>query len=135
MEVRILHCGISQENYHICATEKIIGFTKNVVSSNDLIYLVVNSNKETLCGVRGRVGLPSNSRPWEYSEEYPYVFELDSVEYCIPFKVNVMSAVGGRYWHLKYMQNSKAIKDRDAIELLGNIFKQSVTKGYQPLEK
>ncbi|MEH7502938.1 hypothetical protein V7152_13170 [Neobacillus drentensis] len=69
--MRILHCGISEENYHICATEKIVGFTKNVASSGDLIYLAVSKNRETLCGVRGKVGDTTEKKPWEYSEEYP----------------------------------------------------------------
>lgn len=134
MSVRILHCGISQENYNICATEMIVGFTKNVVASGDLIYLVVSRNKETLCGVRGIVGQPTVSRPWEYSEEYPYVYELESLEYSKPFKVNVLSSVGGRYWHLKYMQSSKAIRDTEAIKLLDNHFKQSMIKAFQPVD-
>lgn len=134
MEVRILHCGISQVNYHICSIQKIVGFTKNVASIGDLIYLAVSKNKETLCGARGIVGQPSEHRPWNYSEEYPYVYELDSVEYCKPIKVKALSSVGGRYWHLKYMQSSKAIKDIDAIKLLDSLFKQNMTKEYQPIE-
>lgn len=134
MAVRILHCGISQENYHICATEKIVGFTKNVASLGDLIYLVVSRNRRTLCGVRGIVAKPSEGRPWKYSGEYPYVFELKDVEYCKPIEIKVLSSVGGRYWHLKYMQSSKEIKDKDAIELLDNLFTQYQTKEYQLFE-
>jgi len=47
--------------------------------------------------------------------------------------VKALSKVGGRYWHLKYMQSSKEIKDSEAIELLNNLFQQSVTKEFQPV--
>lgn len=133
MAVRILHCGISQENYHICATENIVGFSKNVVSLGDLIYIAVGINRRTFCGVRGIVAKPSERRPWEYSEEYPYVYEIENVEYCRPIELNALTSVGGRYWHLKYMQSSKEIKDKEAIELLDNLFKKNKAEEYQAL--
>lgn len=134
MAVRVLHCSISKENYQICATEKIVGFTKAKPLNGDIVYLAVSNNKETVCGARGIIGNSSQRRPWKFSDDYPNVFDLTTVEYCKPFKIKALSTIGGRYWHLRYLQGAKEIKDEQAIILLERMFLENKTDHYQPLD-
>ena len=122
MNVRILHCGKSIENYNKCIFEKVVGFSKRVAYENDLIYIAVKHEGVTYCGARAKISNATDYKPWDNSDLYVQAFELSEVEYCNPFDISILSSIGGRSWSLKYVQSSKAIKDNDAIDLLSNQF-------------
>ncbi|POI16682.1 hypothetical protein C2145_11410 [Bacillus velezensis] len=122
MSVRILHCGESIENYNICIDNKIVGFTKRTATIGDLIYISVKKDNESFCGVRGVIAEITDERPWRDEDNYVQSFHLKDMEFCNPFPLKVLAEIGGKYWGAKYMQSSKAIKDKEAISLLNSNF-------------
>ncbi|WP_219620071.1 hypothetical protein [Bacillus sp. T33-2] len=130
MNIRILHCGKSIENYNICINEKVIGFSKRVAHTGDLIYLVVRNEKVAYCGARAIVGEATDYKPWDNSELYVQAFNIENVEYCDPFDISILSTVGGKSWGIKYTQASKAIKDTRATMLLNDEFTKNISNAF-----
>jgi hypothetical protein len=122
MSVRILHCGKSIENYNLCAEHKVAGFTKRYAEKGDTVYIAVKSDNATICGVRGVLTEATLDKPWKDYDRYIQAFKMSDVEYCKPFDLTILAEAGGRHWVLKYIQNSKAIKDQGAIVLLDEAF-------------
>ncbi len=121
-DYRILHCGHSTENFNLCVTNKIAGFTKNVAREGDIIYISVISDKKNLCCARGTLGKVTDLKPWEDRERYVVAFRINNIEFCNPFELKILSNVGGPSWGLKYIQASKRIADAEAINLLKDSF-------------
>ncbi len=134
MAIRILHCGKSVENYNLCAEKQVAGFTKRVAEGGDTVYLAVKAGKTTVCGARGKLSEPTMDKPWDDSERYVQAFKMTEMEYCEPFDLTVLAEPGGRYWPIKYIQNSKEIKDDLALELLERHFSTNKTDVFQKLE-
>lgn len=130
MSVRILHCSKSINNYNICVKEKVVGFSKRLAETGDLIYIVVKHDKVTYCGVRGVIGEQTDYKPWENSELYVQSFNLENIEYCKPFNLSILASVGGKSWGIKYTQASKAIRDEEAINLLNEEFNVNKTNEF-----
>lgn len=128
--VRILHCGKFLDNYYLCITEKVAGFTQKFRDggTGDLVYLTVKVGKKSLCGARGILGELTDIKPWEDAEKYIQCFKLKELEFCEPFDISPLREVGGKSWGAKYLQRSKLIKDIDAINLLDNSFIANKTK-------
>jgi hypothetical protein len=122
MAVRILHCGKSLTNYAICLRDRVFGFTHRGPELGDVVYLVVKRGKETLCGMRAVLADVTDSKPWPDADRYVICFTLSDVEYSRPFDVRFLAEAGGEYWFLKYLQQSKAIKEMEAVELLRKAF-------------
>ena len=122
MNVRILHCSKSLENYYLCLTEKVAGFANRGPQPGDLIYIVVKVGKKSLCGARFVLDEPTDYRPWPDAEIYINALTVKEIEYCNPFDISVLSRTGGKYWAIKYVQGSKPINDTNAIALLEKEF-------------
>lgn len=134
MAIRTLHCGKSIENYNLCAEKEVAGFTKRVAEKGDTVYLAVKAGSNTLCGARGVLSDVTMDKPWEDSERYVQAFKLINLEFCKPFDLTILAEAGGRYWPIKYIQNSKEIKDDLAIELLEKHFTANRTNEFQRLK-
>jgi hypothetical protein len=122
MVVRILHCGKSVENYATCMREQVFGFSHRGPELGDVVYLVVKRGKETVCGMRARLADVTDAKPWPDADRYVICFTLIEVEYCHPFDLRFLAEVGGEHWALKYLQQAKAIKEAEAIEILRKAF-------------
>lgn len=122
MSYRILHCGKSLKNYRLCVEYSIAGFNTRGPEKDDIIFLAVNYNKKTLCGLRAKLGEPTDQQPWSDAERYVSVFNLTEVEYAELFDIRFLADYGGKYWPLKFLQQSKAIKEEAAIQALNEIF-------------
>ncbi|WP_099241124.1 hypothetical protein [Synechococcus sp. BDU 130192] len=122
MAYRILHCSKSLINYHLCIDHSIAGFNNRGAELNDIIFLVVKYKKKTLCGLRGKIGEPTDQQPWPDSERYVSAYKLIDVEYAQPFDIRFLAKYGGKYWPLKYLQGAKPIKDQQAIDALCSFF-------------
>lgn len=135
--VRILHCGKFLDNYYLCISEKVAGFSQRfrVGGTGDLIYLAVKIGKQSLCGARGVLGEITDIKPWEDSDKYIQCFKLKDIEFCEPFDINVLREAGGQSWGAKYLQGSKLIKDIDAIEILDKNFTSSKSDSLHVFEE
>ncbi len=133
MAIRILHCGKSIENYNLCVEHKVAGFPKRYAEKGDTVYVAVKRGSETICGARGTLAEETIDKPWPDSDRYIQAFKMTDVEYCQPFDLTVLADVGGKYWALKYIQNSKAIKDQGAIELLEENFNRNKQDSFEKL--
>lgn len=122
MVYRILHCGKSLRNYSLCLEHSVAGFNTRGPEKDDIIFLVVKFQKQTLCGLRARLGEPTDQQPWPDAERYVSVFNLVDVEYADPFDIRFLADYGGQYWPLKFLQQAKAIKNENAIQALNNAF-------------
>lgn len=122
MEYRVLHCSTLLENYYLCITEKVAGFSNRSPSQGDVIYLVVKVGKKSVCGARFTLDEITDHKPWEDAEKYIHTLSIKAIEYCDPFEINVLAPVGGKYWGVKYLQGAKPIKDKKAISVLQNEF-------------
>ncbi|MDU6361065.1 MAG: hypothetical protein E6590_14015 [Clostridiales bacterium] len=122
MNIRILHCSTSIENYNVCIKEKVVGFSQRGAEPGDLVYIVVNIDKVSLCGARGILGEITDYKPWADSDRYRHCLYLENLEFCTPFDIKRLSDVGGKKWALKYVQSSKPIRDEKARQLLDEVF-------------
>lgn len=127
MSVRILHCGKSIENYKICLETKIFGFMNNSPEQGDLVYLVVKIGDVSLCGAKGILSEITDNKPWPDSDAYSKCFTVKDLEFTEPFDIKVLAEIGGQYWSLKYIQGSKVIKEKQAIDRLGKNFKKIIS--------
>lgn len=125
MSYRILNCSKSLENYYLCINEKIIGFTYKCASINDIVYICVKIDKYILCGARAVLSELTDYKPWEDADKYKQCFSIKNIEYCQPFKLNILSNIEHRNWYLMFVQSSKTIKDESAIKLLNNTFRDN----------
>lgn len=127
--VRIMHCGKSVENYHLCVTEKIAGFSQRFRTggTGDMIYVAVKIGKQSLCGARGILDEVTDNKPWEDADKYIQCFKIKNIELCTPFDIKVLKKVGGNSWGAKYLQGSKIIKDKEAVEILNGEFINNIT--------
>lgn len=132
MATRILHCGKSIENYHLCITEKVCGFTKRIAKEGDTIYIVVRKDKETVCGARAVLSSITDYKPWEDADRYVQCFMLKDIEFCSPFDISILSRVGGQHWGVKFTQASKEIKMQEAVDLLNRTFEMNRVEEYLP---
>jgi len=122
MSCRILHCGKSLNNYNLCIEYSVVGFGTRGAEKNDIIFLAVNHEKQTLCGLRARLGEPTDQQPWPDSDRYVSVYKLIDIEYANPFDIRFLVDYGGKYWPLKFLQGAKAIKDEKAVLALHDAF-------------
>ena len=127
MKTRISHCSNSLENYYVCLSEKVSGFTNRGPQPGDLIYLVVKIGKKSMCGARFILDEPTDYKPWPDADSYVNALTIKDVEYCNPFDISILSQAGGAYWVLKYVQGAKPINDYPAMELLDNTFQTNKT--------
>jgi hypothetical protein len=134
MNTRILHCGNNIENYNLCVKEKVVGFSNRGPESEDQIYLSVKIDEKSVCGVRFILEGYTDYRPWSDSEKYVNCLTIKNIEFCNPFDISQLSYVGGKYWSLKYLQASKQIKDKDAIDLLNNLFSENKSNDFYHFE-
>lgn len=112
MSTRILHCGSDVENYNLCINDKVAGFRNRGPQSGDIVYLVVKINNQSKCGARGVLGDVTDFKPWKDADNYPNSLLITKMEFCKPFKLNILNKVGGKYWSLKYIQNVPALDDK-----------------------
>ncbi|HEY9824773.1 MAG TPA: hypothetical protein V6D19_04945 [Stenomitos sp.] len=122
MSCRILHCGKSLNNYNLCIEYSVAGFGTRGPEKDDIIFLAVNHEKQPLCGLRARLGEPTDQQPWPDSDRYVSVYKLIDVEYAKPFDIRFLADYGGKYWPLKFLQGAKAIKDVRAVQALHDAF-------------
>jgi hypothetical protein len=128
MSYRILHCGKSLKNYQLCLEHSVAGFSTRGPEQGDIIFLAVKYQKQTLCGLRARLGEPTDQQPWPDSERYVSAYCLVEIEYADPFDLRFLADYGGKYWPLKFLQLSKAIKDTNAVQALNLAFDQQRTE-------
>jgi len=126
MANRILHCGKFLENYHLCLKYQVVGFTTRGASLGDTIYLAVNHNKKTVCGMRAVLGDATDHKPWPDADRYVIAYSLESIQYCQPFDIRFLAEYGGPYWPLKFLQGAKEIKDEAALSRLESLFEESL---------
>ena len=132
MVCRILHCGKSLHNYNLCIEHLVAGFGTRGPEKGDIIFLAVNYEKQTLCGLRARLGDPTDQQPWPDADRYVSVYKLIDVEYAQPFDIRFLADYGGKYWPLKFLQGAKAIKDEQAVHALHHAFDQH--RSAQPVQ-
>lgn len=128
MSHRILHCGKSLKNYQLCIEHSVVGFSTRGPEQGDIIFLAVKYQKQTLCGLRARLGEPTDQQPRPDSERYVLAYCLVEIEYADPFDLRFLADYGGKYWPLKFLQLSKAIKDTNAVQALNLAFDQHLTE-------
>jgi len=124
MSCRILHCGKSLNNYSLCIEHSVAGFGTRGSEKDDIIFLAVNYEKQTLCGLRARLGEPTDQQPWPDADRYVLAYKLIDIEYANPFDIRFLVDYGGKYWPLKFLQGAKAIKDEKAVQALHDAFDQ-----------
>ncbi|MEH2292090.1 hypothetical protein [Nostoc sp.] len=122
MSCRILHCGKSLNNYNLCIEYSVAGFGTRGSEKGDIIFLAVNHEKRTLCGLRARLGEPTDQQPWPDADRYVSAYKLIDIEYANPFDIRFLLDYGGKYWTLKFLQGAKAIKDEKAVQALHDAF-------------
>jgi len=122
MSCRILHCGKSLNNYNLCIEYSVAGFGTRGPEKDDIVFLAVNHEKQTLCGLRARLGEPTDQQPWSDADRYVSVYKLIDIEYADPFDIRFLGDYGGKYWPLKFLQGAKAIKDEKAVQALHDAF-------------
>lgn len=122
MSCRILHCGKSLNNYNLCIEYSVAGFGTRGSEKGDIIFLAVNHEKQTLCGLRARLGEPTDQQPWPDADRYVSAYKLIDIEYANPFDIRFLVDYGGKYWPLKFLQGAKAIKDEKAVQALHDAF-------------
>ena len=127
MNARILHCSTSLENYYLCLEHRVAGFSNRGPQSGDLIYLVVKVGKKSLCGARFVLEEPTDNKPWADADSYVNALSVSNIEFCQPFDIAILSAAGGKFWGIKYLQGSKAILDKPAVDALQTAFLQNKT--------
>lgn len=129
MSCRILHCGKSLNNYNLCIDHSVAGFGTRGPEKNDIVFLVVNHEKQPLCGLRAKLGDPTDQQPWPDADRYVSAYKLIDIEYANPFDIRFLADYGGKYWPLKFLQGSKPIKDEQAVRALHEAFdKHTVEK-------
>lgn len=133
MATRILHCGKSIQNYNLCITEKVCGFTKRIAKEGDTIYIVVRKDKETVCGARAVLSSVTDYKPWEDADRFVQCFMLKDIEFCNTFDISILSRVGGQHWGVKFTQASKEIKLQEAVDLLNYTFEMNRVDEYASL--
>jgi hypothetical protein len=133
MACRILHCGKSLDNYNLCLEYAVAGFGTRGPEKDDVIFLAVNYEKKTLCGLRARLGEPTDQKPWPDSDRYVSIYNLIDIEYADPFDIRFLVEYGGKYWPLKYLQGAKPIKDENAIQALHTAFNRCLIEKPFPL--
>lgn len=124
MAYRILHCGKSLRNYNLCLEHSVAGFSTRGPNEGDVLFLVVKLDKQTLCGLRARLGEQTDQRPWPNSDRYVLAYKLVNIEYAEPFDIRFLAEHGGKYWPLKFLQGSKPIKVETAVQSLNAAFDQ-----------
>jgi hypothetical protein len=122
MACRILHCGKSLNNYNLCIDHSVAGFGTRGPEKDDIIFLAVSHERKTLCGLRARLGEPTDQQPWPDADRYVVAYKLIDIEYTNPFDIRFLVDYGGKYWPLKFLQGAKAIKDEKAIQALYEAF-------------
>ncbi len=122
MVCRILHCGKSLRNYNLCVEHSVAGFSTRGPSEGDSLFLVVKLGKQTICGLRARLGEQTDQRPWPNSDRYVSAYKLVDVEYAEPFDIRFLADHGGKYWPLKFLQGAKPIKVETAVQSLNAAF-------------
>jgi len=127
MNTRILHCSNSLENYYLCLEHRVAGFSNRGPQPGDLVYLVVKVGKKSLCGARFILDEPTDNKPWADADNYVNALSVTSIEFCKPFDIAILSAAGGKFWGIKYLQGSKAIPDKAAVDTLQITFLQNKT--------
>lgn len=128
MAVRILHCSDNLENYNICVNQKICGFANRGANPGDLVYLAVKINGVSLCGARFTLGSVTDECPWNDGATYVNILYAKTVEFCKPFKLDILKSIGGPYWGLKYAQGAKTILDSNAISALDSEFSKNASE-------
>jgi hypothetical protein len=66
-------------------------------------------------------------KPWPDADRYVVYYTLKDVNYSRPFDVRFLSEAGGEYWNLKYLQQAKAIREAEAVEMLRRAFEEHRT--------
>ncbi len=127
MAIRVLHCGKSLLNYHVCLSEQIFGFTRRGQKLGDLVYLVVKHEGATVCGMRGRLAEMTDAKPWPDAERYAVSYTLEDVAYSEPFDIQFLAAIGGTHWTLKYLQGARTIQDESVVERFAQVFENHRT--------
>lgn len=122
MSCRILHCGKSLNNYNLCIEHSVAGFGTRGPEKDDIVFLAVSHEKQTLCGLRARLGEPTDHQPWPDADRYVSVYKLIDIEYANPFNIRFLVDYGGKHWPLKFLQGAKAIKDEKAVQALHDSF-------------
>jgi hypothetical protein len=124
MAYRILHCGKSLNNYNLCIEHSVAGFGTRGPEKDDIVFLVVKHNKQTLCGLRARLGEPTDQQPWPDADRYVAAYKLIDIAYADPFDIRFLAEYGGKYWPLKFLQGAKPIKDERAVHALQSTFEE-----------
>jgi hypothetical protein len=124
MSCRILHCGKSLNNYNLCIEYSVAGFGTRGSEKDDIIFLVVNYENQTLCGLRARLSEATDQQPWPDADRYVSAYKLIDIEYATPFDIRFLVDYGGKYWPLKFLQGAKAIKDEKAVQALYDAFEK-----------
>ena len=128
MFYRILHCGKSLRNYNLCIKHSVVGFNTRSPQKDDIIFLVVNYQKQPRCGLRAKLGEPTDQQPWPDAERYVSLYNLVDIEYANPFDIRFLADYGGQYWNLKFLQLAKVIKDEKAIQALNDTFNKNLSE-------
>lgn len=82
MNTRILHCSTSLENYYLCLEHRVAGFSNRGPQPGDLVYLVVEVGKKSLCGARFILDEPTDHKPWADADNYVNALSVPNLEFC-----------------------------------------------------
>lgn len=133
--IRTLHCSTNAENYNLCLSNQVAGFTHRGPQSGDVIYLLYKEGKKSMCGARFILDSVTDEKPWEDADNYVLCYSVKEIEYCNFFDMSFLGEIGGSYWALKYLQSSKAFDDKAAKELDKVFLQNKVTERTYPVEK
>lgn len=137
--VRFLHCSNNVENYNICLSTGLAGFTINQPEEGDLIYLIVKHHGDTFCGARGLLKDKSDEKPWPDSDRFVSVYTVDW-EKCEDFSIKPVWQIDPRLKMLFRGQARNILKLDKGIEIAGWLDKtfskhqKQQKKSFEPIQ-
>lgn len=132
--IRTLHCSKNIHNYNLCLDNKVVGFTHRGQTEGDIIYLLFKEGKKTYCGARMVIDSITDEKPWENADNYVISYSVKNIEFCNFFDMSFLSSIGGKFWHLKYLQASKAFDETAAAKIEEVFNKNKVSQRLYPQE-
>ena len=77
MATYFLNCSENIENFNLCISHSIAGFTNSGYNIGDLIYLIVKENGKWKLGARGKLLEATTDKPWPDAGSYSSAFKVN----------------------------------------------------------
>ena len=77
MATYFLNCSENIENFNLCISHNIAGFSTGGYKTGDLIYLIVKENGKWKLGARGKLLEATTDKPWPDADSYSSAFKVN----------------------------------------------------------